>query len=181
MEKLNKIIKNILNNNNIFYYISIIIIILFLVKQLNINISYIFLLILIIILFIIYYSYNLDKQYIIPNIDSYKYNKILDIYEKIFLIKDYNEYAFDESIINLKLFLNEQNTLQKKEYKAQILNNLQSIIISLPIQLDKYFYKYLNMLNNELEKYINTDTINQSDIYNNIYFNNEMYNSFNIY
>ena len=143
---------NSITKNDIFYSIIIIIIVLFILNNFNISLNnYLYILIIIILLLIYKYHNNetlklFNKKLNMFNlkIDNNKYNNIIIILNNIHKYKIYNEYAFENAIHYINLFINhDKNNLL---YLNKILNNITSMTITIPIKYHNEIYYNINKL-----------------------------------
>jgi len=69
--------------------------------------------------------------------------------------KIYNSYTFNNTYNFINLFLKKNHTIEDLEnIRIKIINNLISYNINIPYKLKNYLYKYINILNKYLIKYI---------------------------
>jgi hypothetical protein len=158
---LSKIIDNI-TFENIFYYIFIIAFALFFINKTALNFNIIIYILIAIGGIFVWNYYKQQKQtefikkneHINLDIDPIKYSKIYDIINDLEQIKLSNEYAYNEVIRNITLFFKTDEDKLKISYRNEILNNLTSITLTLPIKLDSYLYNIINEIRDELNSYI---------------------------
>ena len=178
---LKKLINNI-NYKNIFYYLFIIIFILFVIKNLNLEFNNIIYIILVIFCIYLYNIYDLEtKQEIIDNnkefdlnINPLDYSNLYYIINNLQSISSNNLYVYNEILKYIKMFYNTSNNTFKLELKTEILNNLLSLVLTLPIHLDPQLQLIIKEMELELNKYINTNEyiMNNNTNTNLLYINN---------
>lgn len=177
-------IKKLINNidfKNVFYYLFIIVFILFSIKNLGIEFNNIIYIIIIVFSIYLYNIYDLEnKQEIIDNnkeidinISPIEYSNLFNIINNLREISSYNLYVYNEILKYIKLFYNTSNNKYKIQLKTEILNNLDSLILTLPIHLDSNLQIIIKEMKIELDKYIEIDdNINSINTYNLLYMNN---------
>jgi len=177
---IKKLINNI-NYKNIFYYLFIIIFILFVIKNLNLEFNNIIYIILTIFCIYLYNIYDLEtKQEIIDNnkdinlnISPIDYSNLYNIINNLQSISSNNLYVYNEILKYIKMFYNTSNNKFKLELKTEILNNLLSLVLTLPIHLDPQLQIIIKEMEIELNKYINANEhILDNNNNNLLYINN---------
>jgi len=154
---------------NKFIYILIICSLIYIIRNTNIiNI------IVLIILFGGIYSY-----YIIYEKNITLEDNIINSFKKFEKFKIYNSYTFNNTYNFIKLFLKKNHTIEDLEnIRIKIINNLISYNINIPYKLKQYLYKYINILNKYLIKYIKNEN---SDYKGNYLRTNQFNNRFDYY
>jgi len=165
------VIENI-TNKNLFYYLFIIFTTIFIIKKLNITLSHIIYITLILISIYLYNVYILEnKKDIIQenknikiNLDPIEYNNLYIIIKKLEEISIYNIFVYNEILKYIKMFFQQSNNNFKIILKKEILNNLSSLIITLPLHLDYKLELIMEQMEIELDKYITPSKTNLVDL-----------------
>jgi len=170
---LSKILNNI-TYDNIFYYIFIISTILLIIKKLNLDFNIIIYILIILALLYIYNIYILEEdvktidenKYINIGVDILEYKELYNILQNLGELKEYNSYTYNEILRYVKLFFNTDQLELRIAYKTEIINNLTSMIITIPIHLDKLLYSIIRNIDKELKKYIHISDLNYNKLIN---------------
>jgi len=165
------VIENI-TSKNLFYYLFIIFMTIFIIKKLDIPLHNIIYLVLILVGIYLYNIYILEnnKDIIQKNknieidLDPIEYNNLYIIIKNLEEISIYNMFVYNEVLKYIKMFFQYPNNDFKIMLKKEILNNLSSLIITLPLHLDDKLQIIIEEIEVELDKYIIPNKTNLVDL-----------------